>query len=182
MYKLYQELGLVERDRRHFKEAARYFRKALRYENQMDGHYLLANALFDSGSEEEALKEYHLYENATGPDENLYINMARCYRSAGQKENSIAYFKKVLEVNDQNDEANGAIAKLYRELLVDSGNIYYGCLAKPYADGQLLLMPDDAYYMRERGLLLLDMNRFEEALAEFDRSLEAEKKVPTALI
>lgn len=175
MCSLYQELGLLERDRRHFKDAVRNFRAALKYENRMYCHYLLANALFDSNQEEAALKEYHIYEEATGPGETLYINMARCYRSAGQRENSILYFKKVLEVNEKNDEANAAIAKLYRNMMVDSGNIYYGQLAKPYADRQLELMPDDAYYLRERGLLFLEMNLWEKALADFDRSLEVEK-------
>lgn len=175
MYLLYHELGLLERDRRHFKDAAAHFRTALKYEDQPFSRYLLANALFDNHQEEAALKEYRVYEKVNGPDETLYINMARCYRSAGQKEESITYFKKVLELNEENDEANSAIARLYREMLVDSGNRYYGELARPYADRQLEIVPNNGYYLRERGLLLMEMNLWEEALADFDRSLEVEK-------
>ncbi|NLL80326.1 MAG: tetratricopeptide repeat protein [Clostridiales bacterium] len=178
MGKLYQELGLLSRDRRDFKHAIRYFRKAIKQDDRPYYHYLLANALFDDNIEEEALKEYHIYEKKAGPDEDLYVNMARCYRSAGKRKESITYFKKVLEVNQENDEANGSIAGLYRNILVDSGNKYYGELARPYSDRQLEITPNDGYYLRERGLLLLEMNLFEEALADFDASLEADPESP----
>lgn len=175
MYELFEELGLVERDRNHYKEAVKFFRKALQYEEKPYGRYLLANALFDSGDKKEALKEYHAYEAVSGPDEFLYVNMARCYRADGQDMQAIAYFKKTLEVNPNNTEANGAIAKLYRMMLVDSGNIYYGNLARPYADRQIVVVPEDGYELREHGLLLMEMNLFEEALADFEHSLKLEK-------
>ena len=174
MYALFEELGLIERDRKHFKEAAAYFKKALKYEDKANAHYLLANALFDNNERTEALEEYRICEQMNGPEEYLYINMARCYRANGQRNEAIETFKKALGVNPENDEANGAIVRLYREMMVDSGNRYYGHLAKPFADRQLELMPNDAYYLRERGLLLMEMNSFEEALTDFDRALEVE--------
>ena len=181
MGKLFQELGLLQRDRRDFKHAVRCFRKAIRYEDRPYYHYLLANALFDNNVGEEALKEYHIFEKASGPDEDLYINMARCYRFSGMREKAIEYFQKSLEVNPQNEEANGAIAALYRNMLVDSGNKYYGRLGLPYADRQLELTPQDGYYLRERGLLFLELNEFAKALEDFEASLKVEPKNPYGL-
>lgn len=178
MGKLFQELGLVKRDRRDYKGAARLFRKAIQYDDQPFYHYTLANALFDHNIGEEALKEYHIYEKAVGQDEDLFINMARCYRFTGNRQEAIAYFKKVLEINAENDEANGAIAGLYRGLLVDSGNKYYGRLGLPYSDRQVELTPQDAWCLRERGLMYLEMNLFDEAFVDFEASLELEPDSP----
>lgn len=177
---LFEELGLVERNRRHFKEAAGYFRRAIKYEERPYCHYLLANALFDADEYEKALKEYHTYEKIETEkmeslSENFYINAARCSRSAEKREEAIEYFKKALALNPENREANGAIANLYRNMMWDSGNKYYGRLAMPYSDRQIELTPDSAFYLRRRGWLLRDMGEYEEALKAFERSLELEE-------
>lgn len=178
MSELYQELGLLQRDRRKFDEARQAFKKAISYQDRPYVHYLLANALFDDNKGEEALKEYKIYEETAGPDENLYVNMARCYRFSGMPEKAMEFFKKVLEVNPENDEANGSIAALYRNRMIDTGNKYYGRLGLPYSDRQLELTPEDGYYLRERGLLYMEMNEFEKALADFEVSLRVDPECP----
>lgn len=168
---LFQELGLTECSRRHFKEAAGYFRRALKYENRPYCHYLLANALYDGGENEKALEEYHTYEKLVEPGEGFYINAARCCRSTGKREESIGYFKKALDLNPENREANGAIANLYRHMMWDSGNRYYGNIGMSYINRQLELTPDSALYIRRRAWMLRDMGQCEEALVEFKHSL-----------
>lgn len=168
---LFQELGLVECNRRHFKEAAGYFRRALKYQDRPYCHYLLANALYDGDQYEKALEEYHIYENLEEPGEYFYINTARCCRSAGKREESIAYFKKALDLNPENKEANGAIANLYRMIMWDTGNRYYGNIGMSYSNRQLELTPDSALHIRRRAWMLRDMGEHEEALKEFKRSL-----------
>lgn len=178
MGKLFAELGFLRRDRRDYRTAAHFFRKAISYDDVPFYHYVLANALFDLGNAQEALEEYQYYERLTEPDEDLFVNMARCYRFAHQEKAAIVYFKKVLGVNDQNEEANGAIAALYRNMLVGSGNLYYGRLGLPYAHRQLEITPKDGYYLRERGLMYLEMNLWKEALADFEASLAVEPENP----
>lgn len=168
---LYRELGIAEQIRRHDKECVRYLRRALKYQDRPDCHYLLAKALHELEEYDKALEQYHIYEKSEEVREDFCINIARCCRAAGRREESIEYFKKALVFNPENQEANGAIANLYRGIMWDSGNRYYGRLAMPYSDRQMELTPDSAFHIRRRAWLLRDMGQYEEALETFKRSL-----------
>ncbi len=175
MCSLFLELGLVESDRIHEKDAIRYFRRALKYEDRALCHYYLAGALMDSKEPDAALSEYQKYEEKSKLTERYCIHVARRFRSAGKRETAIEYFKKALEINPQNQEANGAIANLYRLIMWSTGNIYYGRLGITYMDRQLELAPENALDLRRKALLLSNMGCEEESLPYFDRSLELEK-------
>ncbi|MCM1327317.1 MAG: tetratricopeptide repeat protein [Bacteroidales bacterium] len=176
MCTLFLELGLTESDRRHDKDAIRYFRRALKYEDRPLGHYYLAGALMDNKEYDAALPEYQKYEEK-GPKltERYCIHVAHRFRSAGRRETAIDYFKKALAINPQNQEANGAIANLYRLIMWSTGNIYYGRLGMTYMDRQLEIVPENALDLRRKGLLLSNMGCEEESLPYFDRSLELEE-------
>lgn len=175
MCSLFLELGLVESDRIHEKDAIRYFRRALKYEDRAFCHYYLAGALMDNKEPDAALSEYQKYEEKSQLTERYCIHVARRFRSAGKRETAIDYFKKALEINPQNQEANGAIANLYRLIMWSTGNIYYGRLGITYMDRQLELAPENALDLRRKALLLSNMGCEEESLPYFDRSLELEK-------
>lgn len=175
MCTLFIELGLTESDRRHDKDAIRYFRRVLKYEDRALCHYYLAGALMDNKEADAALLEYQKYEEQSKLTERYCINVAHRFRSAGKRETAIDYFKKALEINPENQEANGAIANLYRLIMWNTGNIYYGHLGMTYMDRQLKLVPENALDLRRKALLLSNMGCAEEALSYFDRSLALEK-------
>ena len=64
---------------------------------------------------------------------NICWPIARCYERLGKKENAIEYFKKVLEDEPDNSEANGEIAGLYRQLLQSTEDLKYYDEGLPYA-------------------------------------------------
>lgn len=175
MCSLFIELGRTESDRIHIKDAIRYFRRALKYEDRPSCHYFLANALMDNKEPDAALPEYQKYEGSTKLTEKYCITVARRFRSAGKRETAIDYFKKALEINPENQEANGAIANLYRLIMWNTGNAYYGRLGMAYMDRQLELVPGNALDFRRKALLLSNMGREEESLPYFKKSLEFEK-------
>ncbi|MCM1057388.1 MAG: tetratricopeptide repeat protein [Firmicutes bacterium] len=171
MCSLFMELGAAECSRVHPKEAVRCFRRALKYEDRDACHYWFADALMDMKDTDGALSEYHKYEERVNISERYCITVAYRMRSAERREDAISYFKKALELNPENREANGEIANLYRLIMWNTGNRYYGEIAMPYMDRQLELTPDSALNVRRKALLLSIMGRAEESLAYFDKSL-----------
>lgn len=157
----------------------RYFKKAIASLDEAWTHFLLGRALRENGSYEEAISEYKIYEEREGSSyDELYINMGSCYRSMGKREEAIEAYKKALEVNPQNDEANGSIAAIYRNMLNDTGNKYYAEIAQKYAETQRALTPDDPWFLRELGFLYLEWGNPEAAEKDAKRSLELEPDNP----
>ena len=65
--------------------------------------YNIANILYNSKKNQEALKFYKLASDQKPDDKDYLYFIGACYRNMGQYDKAIAYFQKVLEL-DSNDE------------------------------------------------------------------------------
>lgn len=161
-----------------YRRIIRYFKKAIKCVDEAWTHFLLGRALRENANYEAAISEFKIYEEREGDYDELYINMGYCYRSMGDKEKAVEYFKKALEANPQNDEANGAIAAIYRSMLNNTGNKYYAKIAQEYAETQRKLTPDDPWFLRELGFLYLEWGVPEVAETDAKHSLQLEPENP----
>lgn len=168
------ELAKCCRRLERYEEGLEAIEEAIRIEPDSRHFWVKAHILAEQGKTEEALKLLLLCEKDYGSTANICWPIARCYERLGKKENAIEYFKKVLEDEPDNSEANGEIAGLYRQLLQSTEDLKYYDEGLPYADRQLE-MDQSVYYYIERGLLHMAACRWDPAEADF---LEAARLDP----
>lgn len=135
--------------------------------------YTKADILFRMRRYKEALKLFLVCESHNTSDDDVLEHIADCYKNLGDTKKALRYYKKALEANPNNPRCNSKIVDLYGDLMDDQEKEVYFEEALPYANRQLELAPE-AYYYIERGLLFMDVNRWEDAIADFQKAAQLE--------
>jgi uncharacterized repeat protein (TIGR01451 family) len=100
----------------NYTDAEAYYRKALEEQPSVKGNYNLANAMFQQGRYEEAIRRYNYVLSNTDDDKTkaaAYHNLGNTYFEDGQLEQSIEAYKSALRIapNDASTRYNLAQAQ-----------------------------------------------------------------------
>lgn len=170
---LYYELARCCRGLDRQRDALKYIEKACNLHEDKLYRWIRANTLADLKEYDRAMADYQFCEKEYGENELVYENMARCFNSMGKRSQALDYYKKVLEVNEENPRANSRIVDIYTDILKDTGDLKYYREAVPFATRQLEMDPC-AYYYIERGLLYLEAGEWDLAEKDFLKASELE--------
>ena len=135
--------------------------------------YTKADILFRMEKYKEALKLFLVCESHSASDDDVLEHIADCYKNLDENKKALRYYKKALDANPNNRRCNSKIVDLYDDLMDDQEKTSYFEEALPYANRQIELIPE-AYYYIERGLLFMNVSRWEDAIADFQKAAELE--------
>lgn len=104
-------------------------------------------------------------------DVGILYRIGWCYKLKGEYEEALSYMKKVLELDAGHQGVRMVIVELYERLARRKEDNAYYHLALPYMQEQVKMYPEE-YYRMEMGLLYLDMDAYEKALALFEQIID----------
>ncbi len=177
---LYYEMALIE-DKQYYQpwvhegKAKEYICKAIELNKDPNYYYVYGNILFQDKEYKKALKQYELTERIGGATENLYINMGRCYDELDILDRAIWYFIEAEKMDPENDRVNGYLGGVYTRLMERGQSRECGELAIKYTTLQIERKGDNPFEYMDRCQVYLDMNRYDEALADAESALKIDK-------
>lgn len=108
------------------------------------------------------------------PDNTVIMGqLADCLEKSGKKEGLEELYKKILEYDPEEIRALSRLMHIYQDRLNDDRDLRHFEPAMQLAD-QLVKLRPKAYYYIERGLLLSDVYRLEEANEDYKKAMEQE--------
>lgn len=132
---------------------------------------LKGDILYYSKEYEEALKVY-LGIIERYPDYIYgYYQIAQCYKFLDDEESSVAYYSKVLEMDENHQYANNDLMNIFQNRYCETHEKTDYLTAVGYGQRQIELMPM-CYYYNELGLLYLDGYDLEKAVETFEKAVD----------
>lgn len=108
-------LGSAYGDMGNIDEAIKCYQKAVELNPTYAKAYMnLGVAYFQQKKYKEAIEKYNKFielNNGKG-DENTYNTIAECYKALKDKDNTMKYYKKILEVNPNNEWVKSQLANI----------------------------------------------------------------------
>lgn len=181
---LYYELAFLETQQpyaiyRHPGKEIEYTKKAMAlncYAHEYE--YLAAYIFHKKKNYDAAVRMYDMYLRHYPYHEGALLNKGVSLESVGAWRLALDAYEKILENNPKNRDANAYIARVYRDRFDKTDKIEYGEKAVEYWNAQIENTSGDYQPYLDRGLQLIKLNRFEEALADAEEVWEREPKNP----
>ena len=171
---VWKELTFCYMDEKNWNEAMGIVGEALRHFPGDDGlRYAKAGILKGLQNYKEAEDIYRqLLTNQ--PDNSVIMGqLADCLEKSGKKEGIEDLYKKILEIDPDEIRALFRLMHIYQDRLNDDRDLRHFEPAFELANKLVKLRPT-AYYHIERGLLLSDVYRLEEANEDYQKAMELE--------
>jgi len=159
--------GQQQGDSTAFREAAAFFGAAgAIYPDSADTHLNEAYARISMGEREEAIPVLETYvERADTVDENAYSILGRLYLTNNRVDDAITLLEEGSEVYPDNDEFQSLLLNAYQQ----SGDTEKAMSA--YRQ-EVEENPENPTYRYNYGSMLLQANRYEEAIAQLKKAAE----------
>lgn len=168
---LYYETSLIYSDQEEYEKALNLINAAIDVnKDKIKFYYTRAYVYRMLKQFDMSLKDYdHTIEHSP-EDEFAYLKEGEIYRIKGDFDKSIEYFKKAIEINSEDTYAYNELGEMY-----DEKNEYEKAL---FYYGKQIEIREDSYYLVNRGLLYKRLNRYEEALRDYQRASEIDPENP----
>ncbi len=171
---VWKELVFCYMDERNWAEAAGIVAEALRRFPGEDGlRYAKAGILKGQGSYQEAENLYRQLLKDQPENTVIMGQLAECLEHGGRRDEREKLYKAILKQEPENVRAMSRLLRIYGEKMNERRDVSYFHRAMELADKLIKLRPE-AYYYIERGLILTDDYRLEEALADYEKAMELE--------
>ena len=171
---VWKELVFCYMDERNWAEAAGIVAEALRRFPGEDGlRYAKAGILKGQGSYQEAENLYRQLLKDQPENTVIMGQLAECLEHGGRRDEREKLYKAILKQEPENVRAMSRLLRIYGEKMNERRDVSYFHRAMELADKLIKLQPE-AYYYIERGLILTDDYRLEEALADYEKAMELE--------
>lgn len=181
---LYYELALLETDQpyvpfRHPGKETEYVKKAMALNHFAHDYVYLAAYIFHGKKRyDAAIRMYDLFLLHYPHNADALMNKGVCHESLGAWKVALDSYQKLRGYNPKHPDVNAYIARIYRDRFQDEGKIEYGELSVEYWNAQIENKPNDVQAYLDRGLQLVNLNRFEEALSDAEKIWELDRKNP----
>lgn len=171
---VWKELVFCYMDERSWAEAGAIVTEALRLFPGEDGlRYAKAGILKGEGKFKEAEDIYRQLA-ADQPDNTVILGqLADCLEKSGKQGELENLYKKILEHDSGDVRALSRLMRIYQERMNELRDMTWFHRALELANRMVKLRPE-AYYYIERGLLLSDVYRLDEALEDYHKAMEQE--------
>lgn len=171
---VWKELVFCYMDEKNWQDAMGIVGEALRRFPGEDGlRYAKAGILKGLQNYKESEDIYR--QLLEGQPDNTVImgQLADCLEKSGKKDGLEKLYKKILEYDADDIRALSRLMHIYQDRLNDDRDPVWLAPAMELADKLIQLRPT-AYYYIERGLLLSDVYRLEEAIEDYKKAMELE--------
>lgn len=174
----YQERSRYYWKRKEYKTALEIISVARELDpEEIQSIYIEACLLNDSGKPQEALEKFLKCEADYDETPHYYYNIAECHQKLRHYEEALTWYKKSLEIREENPWVHEMIVDIYTTLMRRTESDDKLAEAIPYAN-RLVELRTTAYNYIERGLLYAAANHLEESLADFRKGAELEPENP----
>jgi len=181
---LYYEIAFVETQQpyaiyRHPGKELEYTKKAMALNCYAHEYEYMAAYIFHKRKDyDAAIRMYDMYLLHYPYHAGGLLNKGVCHESVGAWKLALDAYEKLHENNPKHPDVNAYIARIYRDRYDETEKIEYGNKAIEYWNAQIENTPEDYQPYLDRGLQLIKLNRFEEALADAEKVWEIEPKNP----
>ena len=148
-----------------------HLKSAIEVNDRAKYHMALASCYAEQEKPQDAMQEYLYIEKFFIPDTELYVKMAERYHDMGQIDNACAYIKKAIDLTPDRVGIYKVAARAYDDMAIERRSLYLDSIAfwKIYIDSE----PDDMdFALYRRGCALMQLGRYKEALADFQKGYE----------
>lgn len=181
---LYYELAFLETQQpyaiyRHPGKEIEYTKKAMALNCfAHEYEYLAAYIFHKKKNYDAAVRMYDMYLRHYPYHAGALLSKGGCHEAVGAWKLALETYERLLENNPKHREVNAYIARVYRDRFDKTDKIEYGEKAIEYWNAQIVNTPEDYQPYLDRGLQLINLNRFEEALADAEEVWKREPKNP----
>lgn len=148
-----------------------HLKSAIEVNDRAKYHMALAACYAQQEQAREALQEYLYVEKFFVPDTELYIKIAERYHDTGDIDTACQYIQKAIDLAPDRPGIYKVAARAYDDMAVTRKTLYYDSIAfwRKYISSE----PDDADFAHYRcGCALMQLGKYEEAIAEFEKGYE----------
>jgi len=148
-----------------------HLKSAIEVNDRAKYHMALAACYAEQDQTNEALQEYLYIEKFFVPDTELYIKMAERYHDMGDIDTACRYIQKAIALTPDRPGIYKVAARAYDDMAVRRRSLYNDSIAfwKRYIGSE----PEDVDFARYRcGCALMQLGRYEEAIAELEKGYE----------
>lgn len=171
---VWKELTFCYMDEKNWQEALAVVSEGLKRFPGEDGlRYAKAGILKGLGNFSESEPIYRqLLKNQ--PDNTVIMGqLADCLEKAGKNSGLEDLYKKILEIDPDDIRSLSRLMHIYQDRMNEQRDAFWLEPALELADRLIRLKPT-AYYFIERGLLLSDVYRLEDAIRDYKKAMELE--------
>ncbi|MDE6914055.1 MAG: hypothetical protein K2P35_10230 [Lachnospiraceae bacterium] len=145
-----------------------HLKSAIEVNDRAKYHMALATCYAEQERADEALQEYQYVEQFFAPDTELYIKMAERYHDMNDIDTACKYIQKAIDLAPDRPGIYKVAARAYDDMAVGRRSLYHDSIAfwKRYISSE----PEDMDFALYRcGCALMQLGRYEEAIAEFEK-------------
>ncbi len=161
-------------DEEQYDVAYEYFRNAsFVFPDSSDAYANQAYALLNAGRQEEATSALELAMNAGDDSEDTYVYLGDLYRTQGRHDDAIELIQEGLDKYPTNEQLWSILLNEYVATgQLDQAMDRYSQLVEQ--------APDNKLYRFNYGTLLLNAERYDEAVSQLQRAIELDPEYPNA--
>lgn len=148
-----------------------HLKSAIEVNDRAKYHMALATCYAEQDQAREALQEYLYIEKFFVPDTELYIKMAERYHDINDIDTACKYIQKAIDLTPDRPGIYKVAARAYDDMAAGRRSLYHDSIAlwRKYISSE----PEDADFALYRcGCALMQLGRYEEAIAEFEKGYE----------
>lgn len=148
-----------------------HLKSAIEVNDRAKYHMALAACYAEQEQAREALQEYLYVEKFFTPDTELYIKMAERYHDMNDIDTACKYIQKAIDLAPDRPGIYKVAARAYDDMAAGRRSLYHDSIAfwRKYISSE----PEDADFALYRcGCALMQLGRYEEAIAEFEKGYE----------
>lgn len=148
-----------------------HLKSAIEVNDRAKYHMALAACYAEQEQAREALQEYLYVEKFFAPDTELYIKMAERYHDMNDIDTACKYIQKAIDLAPDRPGIYKVAARAYDDMAAGRRSLYQDSIAfwRKYISSE----PEDADFALYRcGCALMQLGRYEEAIAEFEKGYE----------
>jgi len=172
---VYNDLGIIERRKRNFKEAEKYFKQAIKVDPQYSPAYNNLGILYlIQGKKPEARKNFDEAIRYNIRNADALYNLGLLSLAEGDLDRAYIFFSRAVDITPKffNARVNLAITEMYRGNIEEAEYIYRD-LEKDH--------PRNAIVLYNRGVLYRNISNPAKALPYFEKALKIKPDMSDAL-